>query len=114
MWSRYPIPLIEDHLDHLMGAKFFNNINLKYGYHQVLIEHANVWKIIFNSKKCLLKWLFMPFCLTNAPTNFMRLMDDILWPFTNYFVVVYLDDILIFNKNWAEHLQHIQQVLHTL
>jgi hypothetical protein len=52
--------------------------------------------------------------LDNAPTTFMRMMDDILWPFTNYFVVVYLDDILIFNKNWVEHLQHIQQVLHTL
>jgi hypothetical protein len=56
----------------------------------------------------------MPFGLTNAPTTFMRLMDDILQPFTNSFVVVYLDDILIFNKNWAEHLQHIQKVLHTL
>jgi hypothetical protein len=56
----------------------------------------------------------MPFGLTNAPTNFMRLMDNILRPFTNYFVVVYLDDILIYNKSWAEHLQHIQQVLQTL
>jgi hypothetical protein len=56
----------------------------------------------------------MPFGLTNSPTTFMRLMDDILWPFTNSFVVVYLDDILIFNKSWEEHLQHIQQVLHTL
>jgi hypothetical protein len=56
----------------------------------------------------------MPFGLTSAPTNFMRLIDDILWSFNNYFVVVYLDDILIFKKTWEEHLQCIQQVLHTL
>ena len=54
------------------------------------------------------------FGLKNAPTTFTRMMDDILWPFTNTFVVVYLDDILIYNKTWAEHLQHIQEVLHTL
>jgi hypothetical protein len=56
----------------------------------------------------------MPFGLKNAPTTFMRMMDDILQPFTKNFVVVYLDDTLIYNKTWAEHLQHIQQVLHTL
>jgi hypothetical protein len=56
----------------------------------------------------------MPFGLTNAPTTFMRLMDDVLRLFTNYFVVVYLDDILIFNITWEEHMQHIQQVLETL
>jgi hypothetical protein len=55
----------------------------------------------------------MPFGLKNAPANFMRMMDDILQPFTNTFVVVYLDGILIYSKTWAEHLQHIQQVLHT-
>jgi hypothetical protein len=56
----------------------------------------------------------MPFGLTNALVNFMRLMDDVLRPFTNSFVVVYLDDILIFNKTWEDHMQHIQQVLSTL
>ena len=56
----------------------------------------------------------MPFGLTNAPATFMRMMDDILRPFTNSFVVVYLDDILIFSRTWEDHLQHIEEVLSTL
>ena len=56
----------------------------------------------------------MPFGLTNAPTTFMRLMDDVLRPFTNSFVLIYLDDILIFSRTWEEHMQHIQQVFSTL
>jgi hypothetical protein len=73
-----------------------------------------VWKAAFKSKEGLFEWLVMPFRLTNAPATFMRLMDDILCPFTNSFVVVYLDDILIFNQTWEEHLHHIRQVLQTL
>ena len=64
--------------------------------------------VAFKSKEGLFEWLVMPFGLTNEPTNFMRMMDDILHLFTNYFVVVYLDGILIYNKTWVEHLQHIQ------
>jgi hypothetical protein len=97
-----------------MGAKYFSKIDMKSGYHQVPIEHTYVWKTAFKSKEGLFEWLVMPFGLTNSPATFTRMMDDILRPFTNTFVVVYLDDIIIYNKTWVEHLQHIQQVMHTL
>jgi hypothetical protein len=97
-----------------MVAKYFSNNNLKSGYHQVPIEHTDVWKTTFKSKEGFFEWLVMPFGLTNTPEHFMRMMDDILQPFTSTFVVVYLDEILIYSKTWVEHLQHIQQVLHTL
>eukprot|EP00253_Pinus_taeda_P001992 PITA_01992 len=95
--KRYPIPWIDDLLDQLKGVKYFNKIDLKTGYHQVSIEPSDVWKTAAKAKEGLFEWLFMHFKLMNAPTTFMMLMDDILWPFTNSFVVVYLDDILIFS-----------------
>eukprot|EP00253_Pinus_taeda_P021454 PITA_21454 len=112
--NRYPIPWIDDLLDQLKGEKYFSKIDLKSVYHQVPIEPSDVWKTSFKAKEGLFEWLVMPFGLTNAPATFMRLMDDILRPFTNSFVVVYLDDILIFIQSWEEHLHHIRQVLQTL
>lgn len=114
VWNRYLIPRIDDLLDQLRGSKCFSKIDLKSGYHQVPIEQTDVWKTTFKSKEGVFKWLVMPFGLTIAPTTLMRMMDNLLRPFTNYFVVVYLDDILIFSRRWEEHLQHIQQVLNTL
>jgi hypothetical protein len=81
---------------------------LNFGYHQVPIEQIDVWKTAFKSKEGLFEWFVMPFGLKNALANFMRMMDDILRPITNTFVVVCLDDIVIYSKTWDEHLQHIQ------
>jgi hypothetical protein len=114
IWNRYPIPHIDDLLDQLKGAKYFIKIDLKSRYHQVPIKPSDVWKIDLKDKEGLFEWLVMPFGLTNALATFMRIMDYILRPFTNSFVVVYLDDILIFNQTWEEHLHHIRQVLQAL
>jgi hypothetical protein len=87
---------------------------MKFGYHEVPIEPTDVRNKTFKSKEGLYEWIVMPFGLTNSPTTFMRLMDDVLRPFNNSFVVVYLDDILIFNKMWEERMHHIHKVLSTL
>ena len=86
--NRYPNPRIDDLLDQLKGVKYFSKIDLKSGYHQVLIETSNVCKIAFKDKEGLFEWLVIPFGLMNAPTIFMRWMEEILWPFTNSFLVV--------------------------
>jgi hypothetical protein len=106
--NRYPIPRIDDLLDQLKGGNFFSNIYLKSVYHQVPIKPTDVWKTTFKSKQGLYEWLVMPFGLTNSPATFMWLMDDVLRPFTKSFMVVYLDEILIFRRTWEEHMRHIQ------
>jgi hypothetical protein len=73
----YPIPWIDDLIDRLKGAKFFRKIDLKSGYHQVPIEKNDVWKKTLKSKEGLFEWLVVPFGLTNSPTTFKRMMDDI-------------------------------------
>jgi len=110
IWNRFKIPQIDDLLNQLKGEKYFSKIDLKPVYHHVPIELFDVCKTTFRAKEGLFEWLVMPFGLTNAPARFMRLMDEILWPFTNSFVVVYFDDILIFSQSWEEHLHHIDRL----
>jgi len=95
---------MDDLLDQIKGERYFSKIDLKSGYHELPIEQTNVWKTTFKSKEGPFEWLVIPFGLINSPTNFMRMIEYILQPFTNSFVVVYLNDILIYNKTWVEHL----------
>jgi len=82
-------------MDSLKGAKYFSKIDLKSDIHQMPIEPSDVWKTTFKSKEVPFEWLVKPFRLMNTLETFMRLMEDILRPFTNAFMVTYLDDIFI-------------------
>lgn len=112
--NHYPLPRIHDFIDQLRYAKYFTKLDLRSGYHQVRTAEEDIWKIVFKTKQGLFEWLVMPFSLTNAPVNFMRVMNYVLRPFLDDFVIVYLDDILIFRKSRDEHVMNVNKVIDVL
>ncbi|GBG73152.1 hypothetical protein CBR_g12870 [Chara braunii] len=112
--NAYPLPRIDDLLDAAGGCKVFSKIDLNSGYHQIEVDPSDQHKTTFKTRDGLYKFIVMPFGLTNAPATFQCLMDKVLRHQLNRFVVVYLDDILIFSKTMEEHLKHLEEVLQVL
>jgi hypothetical protein len=109
--NKYPLPRIDVLFDQLDGAKVFFKIDLRSGYHQIKIRASDVPKTAFSTRYGLYEFLVMSFGLTNAPAYFMYLMNSVFMNELDKFVVVFIDDILIYSKSEAEHAKHLRIVL---
>ncbi|KAL0543847.1 hypothetical protein IC582_018952 [Cucumis melo] len=112
--NRYPLPRIDDLFDQLQGATVFSKIDLRSRYHQLRIKDEDVPKTAFRSRYGHYEFIVMSFGLTNAPAVFMDLMNRVFREFLDTFVIVFIDDILIYSKTEAEHEEHLRMVLQTL
>ncbi|KAF5808599.1 putative nucleotidyltransferase, Ribonuclease H [Helianthus annuus] len=112
--NRYPLPRIDDLFDQLQGVSYFSKIDLRSGYHQLKVRDEDVHKTAFRTRYGHYEFLVMPFGLTNAPTAFMDLMNRVCKPYLDKFVIVFIDDILIYSKNRADHEKHLRCILKLL
>jgi hypothetical protein len=112
--NKYPLPRIDDLFDQLKGARIFSKIDLRSGYHQVRIKEEDINKTTFRTRYGHYEFTVVPFGLSNAPTIFMCLMNGVFREYLDKFVIVFLDDILVYSKSEEEHEKHLRMVLQVL
>jgi len=112
--NKYPLPRIDELFDRLQGAKYFSKIDLRSGYWQIKVWPEDVPKTAFRTRYGSFEWLVLPMGLTNAPATFMHLMNQIFQAYLDEFVIVFLDDVLIYSRTLADHRRHVRQVLDVL
>ncbi|GJY18678.1 putative reverse transcriptase domain-containing protein, partial [Tanacetum coccineum] len=112
--NRYPLPRIDDLFDQLEGSSVYSKIDLRSGYHQLCIREEDIPITTFRTRYGHYEFQMMPFGLTNAPAMFMDLMNRVCKPYLDKFMIVFIDDILIYSKNKEEHEEHLNTILHLL
>jgi hypothetical protein len=105
--NKYPLPHIEDLFDQMRGVRVFSKIDLRSGYHQMKIRPSDIPKSAFSTKYGLYEFIVMSFGLTNASAYFMNLMNKVFMEYLDKFVVIFIDDILIYSKKDVEHEEHL-------
>jgi hypothetical protein len=112
--NKYPLPHIDTMFDQLVGAQLFSKIDLRYGYHQIKIRVEDIPKMTFTTRYGLYEYLIMSFGLMNLMAHFMYLMNSVFMLVLDKFVVVFIDDILVYSKSMEEYEEHLRIVLQCL
>ena len=112
--NSYPLPLIHELQDRLQGAQWFTAFDIPGAYNRIRMKEGEEWKTAFRTRFGLYEYLVMPFGLTNAPATFQAYINNVLRKYLDVFVVVYLDDILVYSKTYEEHVGHVRSVLTAL